>query len=186
MLDGSDNLTTIQAALETAITHVTQQHLSVLAAGRTDAGVHARGQVASFQSDKTIPAKQWALALNRYLPSDIAVLSSEKVPESFHARYSAKEKMYEYRIYRHFSRPAIDRHRVWHLPYDLDIQVIRQAMTHLVGSHDFTSFQGPRASTKDPVCAISHLSLQTDDSDFPDSIKPFSEANGSDHSRHLD
>jgi tRNA pseudouridine38-40 synthase len=153
---------TIQAALETAITHITEQHIAVLAAGRTDAGVHARGQVASFQSDKTIPAKQWAPALNRFLPSDITVLSSEPIPDSFHARFSAKEKMYEYRIYRHPSRPAIDRHRVWHLPYDLDLHAIRQAMPHLIGSHDFTSFQGPRASTKDPVCTISHLSLHTD------------------------
>lgn len=153
---------TIQAALETALTRITRQPVSVLAAGRTDAGVHARGQIACFQSDKAIPVKQWALALNSSLPPDITVLSSEQVPESFHARYSAKEKIYEYRIYRHSSRPAIDRHRVWHLPYDLDIQAMRQALPHLIGRHDFTSFQGPRASTTDPFCAISHLSLTLD------------------------
>jgi tRNA pseudouridine38-40 synthase len=153
---------TVQAALETALTHITQQKISVLAAGRTDAGVHARGQVASFQSEKFIPIKKWALALNNFLPPDISVLSSEQVPETFHARYSAKEKVYEYRIYRHSSRPAMDRNRVWHLPYDLDVHAIRQAMSHLVGLHDFASFQGPRASTLDTHCVISQLSLSSD------------------------
>jgi tRNA pseudouridine38-40 synthase len=153
---------TVQAAIETALTRITQQRISVLAAGRTDAGVHARGQVASFQSDKPIPVKKWAFALNSSLPPDISVLSSEQVPESFHARYSAKEKVYEYRIYRHASRPAMDRNRVWHLPYDLDVQAIRQAMSGFVGLHDFTSFQGPRANTSDPVCVISQISLSSD------------------------
>lgn len=153
---------TIQEALETALWRITQQQISVLAAGRTDAGVHALGQVASFKSDKPLPVKKWAFALNSYLPRDISVLSSEQVPESFHARYSAKEKMYEYRIYRHSSRPAINRNRVWHLPYNLDLQAMRQAMSGFVGVHDFTSFQGPHAGTLDPVCVISQISLSTD------------------------
>lgn len=153
---------TVQAAIETALSRITQQRISVLAAGRTDAGVHARGQVVSFQSDKLIPVNKWALALNSYLPSDISVLSSEQVPESFHARYSAKEKVYEYRISRHSSRPALDRNRIWHLPYDLDIPAIRQAMSCLAGLHDFTSFQGPRASSSDPICLISQISLSSD------------------------
>lgn len=156
------NQPTIQAALETALTRITQQHISVIAAGRTDAGVHARGQVVSFQCDKPIPIHKWGLAINSALPHDISVLSSEEVPESFHARYSAKEKLYEYRISRHPARPAIDRNRVWHLPYDLDIPAIRQAMSGLIGSHDFTSFQGPRASTSDPMCVVSQVSLSSD------------------------
>jgi tRNA pseudouridine38-40 synthase len=156
------NQPTIQAAIETALTHITQQKISVLAAGRTDAGVHARGQVASFQSHKLIPVEKWAPALNSALPYDISVLSSEPVHESFHARYSAKEKIYEYRINRHASRPAIERHQVWHLPYDLDIPAIREAMSSLVGLHDFTSFQGPRAGTTNPVCIVSDLSLSSD------------------------
>lgn len=153
---------TIQAALENALTHITQQKISLLAAGRTDAGVHARGQVASFQSEKLIPVHKWALALNNFLPHDISVLSSELVPETFHARYSAKEKVYEYRIYRHSSRPAMDRNRVWHLPYDLDVHSIRQAMSYLLGRHDFTSFQGSGSSTLNPHCVISQFSLSSD------------------------
>lgn len=156
------NQPTIQAAVETALTRITQQQISIIAAGRTDAGVHARGQVASFQSDKSIPVDKWRLALNSALPHDISVVSSEQVPESFHARYSAKEKLYEYRISRHPARPAIDRHRVWHLPYDLDTQAIRHAMAGFIGRHDFTSFQGPRASTSDPMCVVSQVSLTSD------------------------
>lgn len=156
------NQPTIQAALETALTRITQEHISVIAAGRTDSGVHARGQVASFQSDKPIPINKWRLALNSALPHDISVVSSEQVPESFHARYSAKEKLYEYRISRHPARPAIDRNRVWHLPYDLDTQAIQHAMSGLLGRHDFTSFQGPRASTSDPMCVVSQISLSSD------------------------
>ncbi|MDR4482791.1 MAG: tRNA pseudouridine(38-40) synthase TruA [Nitrospirales bacterium] len=156
------NQPTIQAALETALTRITQQHISVIAAGRTDAGVHARGQVVSFHSNQPIPVNKWRFAINSALPPDISVLSSEEVPESFHARYSAKEKRYEYRISRHPARPAIDRNRVWHLPYDLDIPAIRQAMSDLLGRHDFTSFQGPRASTSDPMCVVSEVSLNSE------------------------
>lgn len=156
------NQPTVQAAIETALTRVTQQHISVIAAGRTDARVHARGQVASFQSDKSIPVNKWRLALNSALPHDISVISSEQVTDSFHARYSAKEKRYEYRISKHPARPAIDRNRVWHLPYDLDTQAIQQAMSALQGRHDFTSFQGPRASTSDPMCVVSQVSLSLD------------------------
>lgn len=156
------NQPTIQGAVETALTRITQQQISIIAAGRTDAGVHARGQVASFQSDKSIPVDKWRLALNSALPHDISVVSSEQVPESFHARYSAKEKLYEYRISRHPARPAIDRNRVWHLPYDLDTQAIRHAMSGFIGRHDFTSFQGPRASTSDPMCVVSQVSLTSD------------------------
>lgn len=156
------NQPTIQAAVETALTRITQQQISIIAAGRTDAGVHARGQVASFQSDKSIPVDKWRLALNSALPHDISVVSSEQVPESFHARYSAKEKLYEYRISRHPARPAIDRNRVWHLPYNLDTHAIRHAMSGFIGQHDFTSFQGPRASTSDPMCVVSQVSLTSD------------------------
>lgn len=156
------NQPTIQAAVETALTRITQQQISIIAAGRTDAGVHARGQVASFQSDKSIPVDKWSLALNSALPRDISVVSSEQVPESFHARYSAKEKLYEYRISRHPARPAIDRNRVWHFPYDLDTLAIRDAMGGFIGRHDFTSFQGPHASTSDPMCVVSQVSLTSD------------------------
>jgi tRNA pseudouridine38-40 synthase len=156
------NQPTIQAKIEEAIVKIAQQKIPVVAAGRTDAGVHALGQVVSFQSNKSLPISKWPLAMNNYLPDDITVLSCERVPDDFHARYSAKEKIYEYRICMQTSRPAIDRYRVWHFPYALDTQAIQQAMAAFSGSHDFTSFRGSRSDTANPVCTLSHIALHTE------------------------
>ena len=153
------NQPTIQAVLEEALFRITQQHISAVGAGRTDSGVHALGQVVSFQSDKSLSVAQWAPALNSYLPKDITVISSERVSDDFHARFSAKGKIYEYRIIVQSSRPALDRHRAWHFPHPLDTDVMRQAMSHFLGTHDFTSFRGQRSQTINPMCTISHLSL---------------------------
>jgi tRNA pseudouridine38-40 synthase len=150
---------TIQAVLEEALFRITQQHIPVVGAGRTDSGVHALGQVVSFQSDKSLSSAQWAPALNSYLPKDIAVISSVQAPDDFHARFSAKGKTYEYRIIVQSSRPALDRHRVWHFPHPLDTEAMRQAMSHCLGTHDFTSFRGQRSQTINPMCTISQLSL---------------------------
>ncbi len=149
---------TIQAAIEDAIFMVTQQHIPTVGAGRTDSGVHALGQVVSFQTNKDLVDSQWASALNSTLPKDISVISSVKVPDDFHARFSAKGKIYEYRMILQPSRPAIDRHRAWHFPYHLDTEAIHQAIPHFLGTHDFTSFRGQRSKTLNPICTISHLS----------------------------
>ena len=156
------NHSTIQAVLEEALSKITQQHISAVAAGRTDSGVHALGQVVSFQSNKPLAPTQWAHALNSYLPKDISVISSEQVPDNFHARFSAKGKIYEYRIIMQPSRPALNRYRIWHLPHQLDTKAMRQAMPNLLGTHDFTSFRGPRSQTVNPICTISHLSLSSE------------------------
>lgn len=153
------NHLTIQAVLEEALSKITQQNISAAAAGRTDSGVHALGQVVSFHSNKPLDSAQWAPALNSYLPKDISVISSEQVPDDFHARFSAKGKIYEYRITMQPSRPALNRHRVWHFPHPLDTDAMRQAMPEFLGTHDFTSFRGPRSETVNPMCTISHLSL---------------------------
>jgi tRNA pseudouridine38-40 synthase len=156
------NAPTIQAVLEEALFNITQKHISTVGAGRTDSGVHALGQVVNFHADKPLASQQWAPALNSYLPKDITVLFSEQVPDDFHARYSAKGKIYEYRITCQPSRPALDRNRAWHFPHPLDIEAMRQAMSDFLGSHDFTSFRGSRSNTLNPMCAISHISIQSD------------------------
>jgi len=158
------NHTTIQAAIEEALFKITQQHIPVVGAGRTDSGVHALGQVVSFHADKLLADAQWAPALNSYLPKDISVLSSEQVPPAFHARFSAKGKVYEYRITIQPSRPALDRHRVWHFPHQLDTNSMRQAIEGFMGTHNFTSFRGQRSQTINPMCTISHLSLRSESS----------------------
>lgn len=156
------NHPTIQAVLEEALFKITQQHISAVGAGRTDSGVHALGQVVSFQSDKPLAISQWPAALNSYLPKDITVISSEQAPDDFHARFSAKGKIYEYLITTQSSRPALNRHRVWHLSHPLDTNAMRQVMPEFLGTHDFTSFRGPRSQTVNPICTISHLSLSSE------------------------
>ena len=156
------NHPTIQAILEEALFRISQQHIPAIGAGRTDSGVHALGQVVSFQSNKALTSTQWASALNSYLPKDISVISSEQVPDDFHARFNAKSKIYEYRITSQSSRPALDRHRTWHFPYPLDTDAMRQAMSSFLGTHDFTSFRGQRSGTINPMCTISHLSLRVE------------------------
>ena len=145
--------------MEDALFKITQQHIQTVGAGRTDSGVHALGQVVSFQSDKDLEEAQWASALNSTLPKDITVLSSERVPDDFHARFSARGKIYEYRMALQPSRPALDRYRAWYFPYQLDTDAMRQALSEFSGIHDFTSFRGQRSQTLNPICTLTHLSL---------------------------
>ncbi len=158
------NHPTIQAVLEEALFRVTQEHIPIVAAGRTDSGVHALGQAASFQSNKSLPGAQWSSALNNYLPKDISVRSSEQVQEDFHARFSAKGKTYEYRMTLRSSRPALDRYRTWHIPYVLDTEAMKQSLPEILGTHDFSSFRGQRSQTKNPICTITDLSLDLEGS----------------------
>ncbi|MBM4132403.1 MAG: tRNA pseudouridine(38-40) synthase TruA [Nitrospira sp.] len=150
---------TVQAALENALQKITQTSIAVIGAGRTDAGVHALGQVVSFRSDKPLTPRDWRRALNAHLPADISVQASESVPDDFHARYSAKTKQYEYRILNQPERPALDRNRVWHIYGPLHLDVMRQAATFLVGKQDFGSFQGNPTDTTDTICELQRLDL---------------------------
>ena len=109
------NRPTIQAAVETALAQISQSSMSTVAAGRTDAGVHALGQVVSFRSEKSLSSREWSRGLNGLLPADITVQNVELVNDHFHARYSALSKIYEYRIFNAPFPPALNRQRVWHL-----------------------------------------------------------------------
>nr|MBI3612674.1 tRNA pseudouridine(38-40) synthase TruA [Nitrospirota bacterium] len=150
---------TIQATLEDAIEKVTQTHIAVIGAGRTDAGVHALGQVVSFRSDKPLTPRDWRRALNAHLPSDISVQAAESVSDDFHARYSAKTKQYEYRILNQPERPALERNRVWHIYGPLNLDTMRQAAACLIGKQDFASFQGHPTDTKDTICDVQRVDL---------------------------
>ena len=153
------NLATVQAALEEALRSITQTAITVTGAGRTDAGVHALGQVASFESDNPFSPEDWTRALNAVLPKDVCVLSTEAVPETFHARYSAKWKIYEYRILNRKERSALAVNRAWHLHSPLNLTAMREAGGYLVGKHDFASFQGHPTDTEDTLCDVSRLEI---------------------------
>lgn len=152
---------TIQEALESAIERIGQVPTPVIGAGRTDAGVHALGQVASFQSDRGLAPEEWKRALNGVLPQDISIRSVEAVADDFHARYSARAKRYVYRILNRPERSALERDRQWHLSKPLDTAAMREAAALLVGRHDFSSFQGSPTDTENPVCHVTRLNVES-------------------------
>jgi tRNA pseudouridine38-40 synthase len=131
---------TIQQALADAIERVTGAHVLPQGSGRTDAGVHALGQVASFSIQSPIPPRNLVVALNDVLPAAIRVLSAERVTAGFHARHSAKGKLYRYRIWRGDICPPELARYVYHHPYPLKEDAMQQAAGLVIGEHDFTSF----------------------------------------------
>jgi tRNA pseudouridine38-40 synthase len=131
---------TIQGVLASAIERVTGERVLPQGSGRTDAGVHALGQVATFASQSPIPPENLVIALNDVLPSDIRVLQAAEVPIDFHARKSARAKTYRYRIYRGSICPPFIARYVWHYPYPLDEAGMQEIARVIVGEHDFTSF----------------------------------------------
>ncbi len=158
------NQPTVQAAVEQALSQITQTRIPVIAAGRTDSGVHAWGQVISFQSEKSLSTHEWIRALNSLLPQDVAVQQAEEVSDTFHARYNASGKIYEYRILLAAHRSALDRYRLWHIPRTLDVKAMKEAGRNFLGTHDFTSFQNSPTDTKNPVCTIESFTLSQEGS----------------------
>jgi tRNA pseudouridine38-40 synthase len=150
---------TIQEAIERAIRQVTQTTVSVIGAGRTDSGVHARGQVASFRIEHDWPASSWMRALNAVLPKDIAVRSSTLMDDRFHAQHDARGKLYTYRILHRPARPTIDRAFVWHIYKPLDHAAMQQAAATLIGSQDFSSFEGSLTDNNNPICHLQRLAV---------------------------
>lgn len=142
---------TVQAKLEEALAKTVGERVRITAAGRTDAGVHALGQVVNFVSDTTIPIERIPVALNTRLPKDIAVIRADVVPIDFHARYWAKAKTYRYTWY---TRPVLSPfyHRyVQHVPRPLDVPAMHRAAALFVGEHDFAAFRSAHGSTKTTV-----------------------------------
>jgi len=131
---------TIQAALASAIGRITGEKVLPQASGRTDRGVHALGQVASFATESPIPPANLLRALNHILPPSIRVLETQEVPAGFHARKSARAKIYRYRIYREEICPPFLARYVWHYPYPLNENAIEEAGPRVEGEHDYTSF----------------------------------------------
>src|SRR5438105_8038515 len=131
---------TVEAELKRALRELTGKDHVVYAAGRTDAGAHAEGQVVSFQLHGRIAPERLAAALNARLPEDVSALSAEAVPDTFHARYSARWRRYRYRYLDRPARPALDRGRCWHVRSPLDVEAMAAAAGALTGKHDWTSY----------------------------------------------
>jgi tRNA pseudouridine38-40 synthase len=145
----------IQGLLEDALARFEGAPVSVQGAGRTDAGVHALGQVASLRVTCAHDAATLTRALNVHLPSDIRVLSIEEVPPDFHARFSATSKTYRYRIRNGPVASPFERAYVWHLPEPLSLDAMKQAAAALVGMHDFAAFRSVGGDVSSTVRTIS-------------------------------
>ncbi|MNI11759.1 tRNA pseudouridine synthase A [compost metagenome] len=131
---------TVQDKLEQAVLMLTGEKVKVISSGRTDAGVHARGQVINFTTSSVIPVTRWCLALNTRLPKDIIALNAEEVPLSFHSRKSAKRKTYCYTIRNSRFPNVFQRPYEFHHPTILDVESMRDSLPCLIGEHDFSSF----------------------------------------------
>jgi tRNA pseudouridine38-40 synthase len=152
--------TSIQDVLEKAVSIINGAPSMVYGAGRTDAGVHALGQVAHVDLVKSWDPFKLRNALNGNLrPHPVSVLEAEEVADDFHARFSANRRFYLYRILNRRSPPALDRGKVWWLPVDLDADAMHEAAQHLVGKHDFTTFRAAQCQAASPVKTLDRLDV---------------------------
>lgn len=154
------NVPTIQATVEDALAAIAQTRLTLVGAGRTDAGVHALGQVASFRTERGLSQREWLRALNAHLPADISALSVEAVPDTFHARYSAKGKLYEYHLMNRSERAPLLRARSWMLYKPLDYAAMAEAAVSLTGTRDFSSFETAPTDNDNPQCSLQQADLR--------------------------
>lgn len=149
----------IQEVLETAISMVANEAVEVVAAGRTDAGVHAGNMIAHFTTQAYRPPNNWLRGINSLLPDDIAVRWIGAMPIEFHARFKATARRYRYVILNQSTRPALLNHQVTHIHEPLDLEAMQQAAADIEGTHDFSSFRAAACQSNQPVRKISHAKL---------------------------
>jgi tRNA pseudouridine38-40 synthase len=142
---------TIQGILEEKLGLLTGESIRLIGSGRTDAGVHALGQVAHFKTQSPMDVHSMQRALNSLLPSDIVIQKIEEVEEDFHARRHSKSKVYEYRILNRSLRSPFHHGYAWHIPQRLDLKEMKEATQYLIGEHDFSSFRSVGTPTRTAV-----------------------------------
>ncbi len=147
---------TIQEVLETALATVLRHPARLHAAGRTDAGVHALGQVATFRSERALEGRELRKALNALTPPDVAVREVSIVPDAFDARRSATSRVYEYRIWNQPWRSPFWHRYTWHVPRSLDLRAMRTAAGALVGEHDFSAFRAADCDSESRTRRVLH------------------------------
>ena len=158
-----ENVPSVQQSIEEAITGFCQQDITIYAAGRTDAGVHAYGQVAHFDldyGDRELSGYDLAKAINAHLrPHKVSILHAEPVAEDFHARFAAKNKLYIYRISNRPAPPSIHHGLVWHVKRPLDVDAMHEAAQVLVGYHDFSTFRDSQCQAKSPMRTLDRIEI---------------------------
>jgi tRNA pseudouridine38-40 synthase len=156
------SLKTVQALVEGALSAVANSPVSVMCAGRTDAGVHSRGQVVHFDTDVVRGLRGWTLGANSNLPRDINLSWVRPVPAHFHARYSAEARTYRYLIFNRGVRSALVEGRAAQIHRPLDVQQMQAAAPSLVGQHDFSAFRSSECQAKSPIRRLTQLTIERD------------------------
>jgi tRNA pseudouridine38-40 synthase len=157
------SLRTIQGLVEGALGGVAAEPVEVICAGRTDAGVHARWQVAHFDTNVTRPMRGWVMGANTELPRDISIVWARPVPLHFHARYSAEARTYRYLILNRPSRSALAAKRVASIYRPLDQQRMAEAAVHLCGHYDFSAFRSSECQSNSPIRRVERLTVERQD-----------------------
>ena len=167
-----------QGCLEQALFAFSGEHIDIFAAGRTDAGVHALGQVAHFDLETGMDLYHLREAFNaklREAEAPVSVIEIDIVPDTFHARFSAKKRGYIYRLLNRRTRSVLLENRVWHVNFKLDIEKMREAASYLIGHHDFSAFRGAGCQAKSPIKTLDRLDIiqDGDEIDFIVEAKSF-------------
>lgn len=161
------NAVSVQGEIETALKKLTGETATIGGAGRTDAGVHASGQIAHFDLEREWRAGTIRDGLNAHLREQpIIILEAEQVDRTFDSRFSATARHYSYRVLNRRSPPAIDRWRVWHVPRPVDIEAMRAGAKALIGRHDFTTFRSSDCQAKSPVKNLDRLDITQNGEDI--------------------
>ena len=155
-------LPTIQGILQDTAKRISGEEVHITGAGRTDAGVHAQGQVANFRTGKELAPDRWQLAFNSLLPPDIVVRRVETAPEGFDARRSAEQKTYRYAILNASHPSALDRHWLLHVPDPLELASMAEAAAYLLGEHDFSAFRAADGDSPNRVRRVYHACFLTE------------------------
>ncbi|GAB4418836.1 MAG: tRNA pseudouridine(38-40) synthase TruA [Sideroxydans sp.] len=150
----------VQDAVQRALSDIAGEAISILAAGRTDTGVHALEQVIHFDCDRGRPLNAWVRGTNALLPKDIAVLWARAVPDEFHARFSAQARSYQYVLINRPARPGVHQGKVGWFHAPLDLAAMRAAAAHLIGTHDFSAFRAAECQAKTPVKTLHRLTIR--------------------------
>jgi len=184
-----ENVPTIQARIEAAILQFSGQEVKLHVAGRTDAGVHARGQVAHVDMEpfsKPMDGFEIAKAINAHLrPDPIAVLIAEPVSEEFHARFAAKNKLYQYRIINRGALLGLEQGKAWHVKKPLNVTAMHEAAQHLLGHHDFTTFRDSQCQANTPMRTLDRCDVSEQSYDVAGGREIFIEVEGQSFLHHM-
>lgn len=155
-----DSDKTIQGKIESVLSQMTGEKIEIIGSGRTDAGAHARGQVANFKTESTLTTLEMVSFLNRYLPGDIVIKEATEAAERFHARYNVKGKQYSYYVWNDPIPTAFYRHHSFNQPQKLDLEKMQAASEKLIGTHDFISFSALKKTKKSTVRTIDSIKIE--------------------------